>query len=390
MNTRLIIVDDDEKALSGYRRALRPKYNITVESSPDRALELIKSDGPFAAVLSDYKMPSMDGVTFLSEVRKWAPDSVRLMVTGFADLEKTIKAVNEGNIFRIFTKPCPLPELNRGLDDALRQYQLVVAERELLDSTLTGSVQTLLELLSILNPQAFAFAKKRRMLAKSTAESLGVNDLWGIEMAAMLCEIGIVSWPDEVVRCYRSGNPLNVAQRELVKQLPSISAKLLEKIPRLEAVREIIGQQLLDFAPACKTRSIASRPTGTCIRIEARILKVINDFLLLEERGQLPDQALEILAHAKDSYDSEIVATVKKVIMDATARHPEDRKAKPMMLANLIEGYVLRSDVRALSGDLILRSGQTLGQIHIQRLRNFACSVGIQEPFLVEAQVSRN
>src|SRR4030042_1805929 len=96
------------------------------------------SGKPYAVIVSDLKMPGMNGIKFLSKVREMAPDSVRVMLTGFAELQTAIDAVNEGNIFRFLTKPCPPDILSRALDMGIEQYRLITAERELLEQTLKG------------------------------------------------------------------------------------------------------------------------------------------------------------------------------------------------------------------------------------------------------------
>lgn len=385
MTQNILLVDDELKALHGYERNLGLDYDIAIESDPVKALRRIEEEGPFAAILSDYKMPQMDGVTFLSRARELAPDTVRLMLTGFADLDKTMKAVNEGSVFRFLTKPCPLPELQRCLDDALRQYELVTAERELLNKTLNGSVQTLLEILSLLNPQVFNMAQKRRVAARSLARQLGGREVWSIEMAAMLCEIGIVTLPEEALQAYLSGRFDNDGQRRMAAGLPAASARLLEKIPRLETVCQIIRLQQHPYRDEPGSESPASQPRGDALPLGSRILKALNDYYRMTAKGQRPSEALDVLEFASCHYDPKVVAQMRKVAIGDGSAKGGAGKVKQMRLEQLIEGYTLRSDVRSSEGDLILRAGQTLGRAHIQRLRNFAESVGVEEPFSVEA-----
>lgn len=106
MNGRILCVDDEEKILSAFRRQFEGRFDIVPAVGALAALEIIAASGPFAVIVSDMRMPGMDGVKFLSEARKRAPDSVRVMLTGFADLQTAVEAVNEVNIFRFLTKPC--------------------------------------------------------------------------------------------------------------------------------------------------------------------------------------------------------------------------------------------------------------------------------------------
>jgi signal transduction histidine kinase len=130
VNGKILLVDDDGNLLASYRRRLRGKFDLHTARDGQEGLEALRRIGPFAVVASDLRMQGMDGIQFLSHVRGVAPDSVRMLITGYADLQTAIKAVNKGNIFRLLTKPCPSDALTSALEAGVGQYRLVVAERE--------------------------------------------------------------------------------------------------------------------------------------------------------------------------------------------------------------------------------------------------------------------
>jgi hypothetical protein len=115
-------------------------------------------------VVSDLQMPGMDGITLLSSLRKVSPDTVRVLLTGHADVDAAIAAVNEGNIFRFLRKPCPPGALLRALEASVEQYRLITAERVLLEQTLRGSLKTLTDILAFVNPVAFGRAIRSRKI----------------------------------------------------------------------------------------------------------------------------------------------------------------------------------------------------------------------------------
>jgi len=121
MIEKVLFVDDDPNLLASCERNFRNKFLTETADGGAAALEKIAAHGPFAVVVSDRQMPHMDGIRFLSLVKERAPDTVRLMLTGNADLEGAIKVVNEGNIFRFLTKPCSLEILGKAVEDALVQ-----------------------------------------------------------------------------------------------------------------------------------------------------------------------------------------------------------------------------------------------------------------------------
>jgi len=121
---RILIVDDDELILDALKRHLRSRFDVTTATGGKEALRLVMSQDPYAVVVADLRMPEMDGVTLLYLVRQIAPDTVRVMLTGKADLEAASAAVNVGNIFRFLIKPCPTWMLLRALEAAVEQYRL--------------------------------------------------------------------------------------------------------------------------------------------------------------------------------------------------------------------------------------------------------------------------
>ena len=130
MSNKVLFVDDDAKILAAFRRRLRKRFTIETVLGGNEGLNLIESDGPFAVVVADYCMPQMNGVEFLSRVREVAPEAVRMMLTGSADLQSAAQAVNEGNIFRFLTKPCSMDALSEALNSGIEEYKRANDERE--------------------------------------------------------------------------------------------------------------------------------------------------------------------------------------------------------------------------------------------------------------------
>jgi serine phosphatase RsbU (regulator of sigma subunit) len=130
LTDKILFVDDDANLLAAFRRHLRKQFQIETAEGGREGIELINKNGPYAVIVSDFRMPYMDGIEFLSQVREIAPDTVRIMLTGNADLQAAIQAVNEGNIFRFLTKPCSVDILGESLITGIEHYQRVARERE--------------------------------------------------------------------------------------------------------------------------------------------------------------------------------------------------------------------------------------------------------------------
>lgn len=130
MPNKVLFVDDDPKVLAGIRRQLRKKVPLETVESGRAGLEAICANGPFSVVVTDYCMPGMNGIEFLKRVRQAAPETVRMLLTGSADLDAAIQAVNQGNIYRFLTKPCSPEQLAEALDSGIKQYRHTRRERK--------------------------------------------------------------------------------------------------------------------------------------------------------------------------------------------------------------------------------------------------------------------
>lgn len=122
MEKRILFVDDDSNILDGYRRQLRKQFDIETAEGGEKGLDIVKNSGPFAVIVSDLKMPGMDGNQFLAHVKEIAPETTRILLTGYADLRSAIEAINNGSIFRLLTKPCDKIDLIQTLENGIEEY----------------------------------------------------------------------------------------------------------------------------------------------------------------------------------------------------------------------------------------------------------------------------
>lgn len=129
MTERILLVDDEPFILSGYRRGLGKLFTIDTATSGAEALALFDQGGdtPYAVVVSDMRMPEMDGIELLKRLAASHPKAVRIMLTGNSDQQTAMDAVNQGHVFKFLTKPCSAADLRTALDEALALYRV---ERE--------------------------------------------------------------------------------------------------------------------------------------------------------------------------------------------------------------------------------------------------------------------
>jgi serine phosphatase RsbU (regulator of sigma subunit) len=122
MKGKVLLVDDDAMILAGLKRKLRNQFRIETALSGEEGLRKIEENGPYAVIVSDYFMPGMNGIEFLCRVKETDPDSVRMMLTGSADMSTAIQAVNEGSIFQFHPKPCPTDTLGKAIQSGVDAY----------------------------------------------------------------------------------------------------------------------------------------------------------------------------------------------------------------------------------------------------------------------------
>jgi len=119
---RILCVDDEAHVLSGLKRRMRTRYNIVTAIGAQEALEELKNNGPFDVIISDFRMPQMDGAAFLSKAKEIDPNATRILLTGDANMQDVQSAVNEGNVYKVLLKPCSSEELRDAMSSALKQH----------------------------------------------------------------------------------------------------------------------------------------------------------------------------------------------------------------------------------------------------------------------------
>ncbi len=372
---RILLVDDDPNILSALGRHLRKVFDLETALGPGEGLKAVEEQKPFAVIVSDLRMPQMDGIQFLSRIRKVAPDTVRMMLTGNADLEAAIEAVNEGNIFRFLTKPCPPETLTKVLNAGVEQYKLVQSEKELLEKTLRGSVKVLTDIISILSPVAFGRASRVRRIMSQLTEKLGVKDAWRFELAGMLSQTGCVTIPTDTLNNIYQGTSVTQVERNMFNRHPQVGHDLIANIPRLEAIAEIIAYQNKHFNGDGTPEDDVK---GEEIPLGARVLHVALEVDTLVTAGKDIKLAIEQIIKRKGWYDLTVVEALESIV-----KAEDDYVAREITIFNLVTGMILAENVRSESGLLVIAKGQEVTPSLKTRLENFNRTTGIKEPINV-------
>lgn len=367
---RVLCLDDEPRVLNGLENQLCFDYEVETYTSGVDALARLedKSQPAFDLIISDMRMPEMDGATFLREARQRVPDVARVLLTGQSDLQSAASAVNEGGIFRFLQKPCDADLLISTVTSGSQHTALLRAERELLHGTLNGTVRLLIDVLGIVSPAAFRSIGEVRDTAVSAAEALGMENAWEVEAASSLYRLGAVSFPDEVMVKALAGQPLADAEKDMYDRLAETSAGLLENIPRLAGVAELIR---------AADRIRQGKGAGPDVNADAAYLVAAAEEIDVQLAGGASWPRAAQAAAKRLGIPPHISAVLK-----GKGRGSHDA---PLFLGigDLVCGMLLDDDVLTAGGQPLVRKGTKVSDALLVRLRNFAANQGIREPIRV-------
>jgi response regulator RpfG family c-di-GMP phosphodiesterase len=364
---RVLFVDDEPNVLASIRRQLRKSVDIHTAQGGDEALRLLAELGPVAVVVSDMRMPGMSGAELLTRVRETWPDTVRMILSGQADLESTISAVNDGHIYRFLTKPCGEHALRNAVAAGLEQYELVTTRKELVEKTLQGLVETLNDILGLTNPMARRRTARVRQYAAAIAGSLQFAMPWDLRLATLLSQLGCITLPAAILEKLYAGLPLSDGEQELYARHPEVAASLVGRIPQLGPVADMIrSQQRVDFAalPA----DVAAWEAPTTARVVLAVATTLDELLAT---GDQPATALQRLEQMLPGIPPRVMAAVRSVHL-----HSAYMDIRFVGFAELAPGMVLDEDVVTDAGDTVMFRGEEITRTLLEQLRGAGPSAG--------------
>ncbi len=374
---RVLLVDDEPAVLEGLELQLGRRYEVHSTSQPAQALKMIDAMAPFAIVLSDMRMPGMDGAALLREIRNRQPHGVRMLLSGHADVGSAIAAVNDGGVFRFLTKPCPPAQLLAAFDAAAQAYRVQAAERALLEQTLRGAIKALAEVLAVVDPAGHGQALRVQQLSLELAKELAFAPGWSLEVAALLSSIGRVSLPAEVLQRLHAGEIPLPDESAMLARLPKLTDRLLAAIPRLEPARAILllsHDQPLPEGWATDFGSGTLATLGRC----AAILRVAEGFDTLLTHGYGSAEALGVLRARKVAGDAPVIDALESL----RARDQGRVAVRQLPIAMLQPGMVIAGDLCTTAGQLLVTRGFVISESFLARLTNFSRG-RVREPVLV-------
>jgi response regulator RpfG family c-di-GMP phosphodiesterase len=356
----VLCVDDEPRVVQGLKLHLEMHYRVSTATGGAEALRMVEADPP-AAIISDLRMPEMDGTVFLSRARDRSPEAVRILLTGQADIDAAIAAVNHAQIFRLLTKPCRPSLLLNALKAATEEHQSLVAARTTLEQTVRRSLELLVEVLALVHPVAFGRTARITQYAVGLIQAAGLGPSWQTEVAARLSQIGLAALPADVLDKRQRCQPLTREETEMLDRLPLLVDKALQKIPRFEGVAAILRNEAQRYDGA----GAPGRPQGEAIPLGARALILALDYEDLERDGLPPAEALAKMRQREGRYDPTLLTTLAAVIGALEQQQPQE-----LPLRQLAPGMVLARDLVTGGGALLAARGQQVTELVAERLRN--------------------
>ncbi|WDT73298.1 MAG: response regulator [Candidatus Manganitrophus sp.] len=402
----LLFVDDEENILHALRRIFRKEpYEILTAVSAKEGLSLIESH-PVALIISDHRMPEMEGTEFLAKVRERKPDIMRIMLTGYADMKAAVEAINQSQVYRYISKPWNDDDLRLTVREALRQFDLVQSNRELTELVreqnkelydmnrnleskirertkeletknleLEGSFHEMLDLflglMEMKNAALVGHARRSAVLAKEIAARLALpeDEQRVCEAAALLMDSGTLGYPDGLVK--KRIEEMDDAERALWQKHPLLAQAGLKRITRLEPVGQVIRSHHEHFDGS----GFPDGLKGENIPLSSQIVAVSDTFDLLLNppmvAARIPiSEALDALEKESGKrFDPAVVKALDEIIEKVQEMITSDELE--VSLEELREGMTLARDLKTAGGILLLPAQSRLQTAHLEKIHNF-------------------
>ena len=374
MKQTILCVDDEQMILDSISLTLGREYKVLTASSGAQGIQELQDHPEIGVVLSDMRMPEMNGAEFLQNAFALSPYSTRMLLTGETDLNSAVKAVNEGKIFRFLKKPCPPPELLSAVQDAFEQHRLLTAEKELLEQTLLGSITAITEILGLVSPSVFGRTNRIRTMVNDIAERIELPDRWQVEVAASLSQLGLITLPLETIERICHGKDISIQEAKNIEQLPNVAVDLIKHIPRLEGVREILQ---MSQKGASQTVGLYSSD------LSAQILKASCLYEKFTSSGSDSGDAIDRIGHLSNGIDPQIIVALKCACEVSGGTGSEQVLPPSSLRVNMI----ILEDIVLPNGSLFAPRGYSVTESMINRIHNFGPGA-FAKPVRVRIQVA--
>lgn len=408
----LLFVDDEANILASLKRLFRPQgYRILTAESGAQGLEIMGREA-IDLVISDMRMPEMNGAQFLEKVREKQPDAVRILLTGYAEIGATIEAINKGQIYRYISKPWEdnditlavrhalqqkalerekqrLEELTRKQNEELKNLNahleekvlartdevrqtmafLEVAHEKLKKSFIT-SVRVFSNLIEMRHPAMVGHARRVAEMARSLAQQLGMSDaeVQDVFIAGLLLDIGKIGLPDRLLE--KPFTSLTSAERSEVVKYPVKGQMALMALEQLQGAAQLIRSHRERF----DGQGYPDRLAGLGIPLGARILALVNDYdmALIGTAFIKPLKPADAMLQIQDGRGKRYDPAVADIFLNELHKTPTATSGQAELVlrsGQVLPGMTLARDLMTPNGELLLAKGHVLNERLIEQIR---------------------
>ena len=398
----VLLVDDEENLLSGLRRQLRGKFEVFTAEGGDQALEMLEHQSEIGVIVADMHMPGMTGLELLEAFSNKSPTTTRIMLTGNANQDCAVEAINKSHVFGFLNKPCSTDNLIEGIEGGLVYHRLLVRERKMMEMTLAGSIKLLSDVISLMDPAATAGSRKISKWGGKLSPHLSGVAPWELNFATMLAPIGRVSVPLDVLLRHSKGEIQSAEERSILANAPGVGSRLLNNIPRMATVSKAILYQDKNFDGSGFPDDNIQ---GADIPVIGRVLRILKELAQISGNSDLTGTNFDELLQQKKWFDPELVRLARQHLIaretvteesiapetaieesNAPETATEESKApetEKVRNALLREGHRLAEDLYNIEGALLLSKGTVLSLTQVEKIRTMVLLEKLHENSLV-------
>ncbi len=399
-NRKILYVDDEPNLLSAFRSLMRNENcDIHLLDKSERIEDYLNLHGPFAVVFSDQRMPVVDGVKVLQTVSEYSPETIRIMITGYADFDDTLRAINIGKISHYINKPWNDNDLKKLLRDSLEKYNLLQENKyllnvlksknsqlnELLSGTVGGTVRLLSDLIVYINPEANAQTMRVRQLGNVFLKKLPpLSELerWEIESAFDLFNIGVAVLPAWIQVILNKEGLSAIERFAEAKNHQLLGAALIENIPKFKNVARIIRFSKKDYSG--KGEPVLEKVCRNELPLGSRLLRILIDMDKLISLNNKGSDLYKKLVSTNDIYDPELL---NLFFGTEQSQQQKNEVEKYVTVEELQAGMILMQDIVTRNGLCLIRSYSILTETFIKMILQWQKSDSIKEPIRVKYSI---
>jgi len=379
---RILLVedgDDDAELISRMLMAQgdQDKPELQRATRLTQALDLLASRS-FGAVLLDLGLPDASGLQALDAILRLKSGVAVILLTGLSERELGLEAVQRGAQDYLVKGHITGALLERSIRYGRERARILNEQREFLERTLRGSVDALVSVLALADPAAFGRATRIKRYAQEMAEAVQMREQWPIEVAAVVSQLGWIQMPPETCQKAFRGEELSAEEQELVNRVPCVALDLLEGIPHLDPVTDVLAHLV-----ALRTQGPApSKPDSwTEASRGARIVQMCLEYDALECARRSAKQALLELRGQWNERDPALFRTFARLRLESGAND----RSRPLPIQSILPGMILDEDVLTKDGRLLVTRGQEVTKTLLSRLHAYAHAGDLRGPILASS-----